>query len=152
MATIDKEFTFTTGNDSETAPDSLALGKNALWVEYGNGASSTGLGGSSTIVEYSLSGKVEQTYHIKGSVDGLKIDPVTGMVWALQNQDGNSTLSLINPKTHTVSGPFSYAAASSTEGYDDVAFLNGAVYLSYTNPNPGDPVLQQLVNGNNPQG
>jgi hypothetical protein len=28
----------------------------------------------------------------------LKVNPVTGMVWALQNQDGNSTLSLINPR------------------------------------------------------
>lgn len=38
-------------------------------------------------------------------------------------------------------------------GYDDVAFLNGKVYLSYTNPvNPTNSVLQVLTNGNNPSG
>jgi hypothetical protein len=78
---------------------------------------------------------------------GLKVNPVTGMVWALQNQDGNSTLSLINPTTNTVSSPLSYASPpyvygpSSARGYDDLAFLGGKVYLSYTNPvNPTDPV------------
>jgi hypothetical protein len=38
-------------------------------------------------------------------------------------------------------------------GYDDVAFLGGKVYLSYTNPvSPTDPVLQILNNGNSPSG
>jgi hypothetical protein len=42
---------------------------------------------------------------------------------------------------------------SSTRGYDDVAFLNGKVYLSVTNPvNPGDSVLQVLNQGNTPSG
>jgi hypothetical protein len=37
------------------------------------------------------------------------------MVWVLQNQDGNSTLFLIDdPKSGTVSGPRSYAVASAT--------------------------------------
>jgi hypothetical protein len=75
------------------------------------------------------------------------------MVWALQNNDGNSTLSLINPGTHSVTGPLMYAAPSSTRGFDDVAFLNSKVYLSYTNPvNPGDSVLQMLNQGNTPSG
>ena len=40
---------------------------------------------------------------------------------------------------------------STARGYDDVAFLGGKVYLSYTNPvNPTDSVLQILNNGNNP--
>jgi hypothetical protein len=153
MATIDQSSIFATGTDGETQPDSITIGKNALWAEYGNGVSSTGGGGSSTIVEYSLSGKVEKTISIAGSVDGLKIDPTTGMVFALQNQDGNSTLSLIDPATGKVSGPLSYSVTSATRGYDDVAFLNGAVYMSYTNPTgSGDPVLQQLTNGNQPMG
>jgi hypothetical protein len=94
-----------------------------------------------------------------GLVDGLKFNPVTGMAWALQNNDGNATLSLINPGTHTVSGPLMYASPpyvygpNSGRGYDDVAFLNGKVYLSYTNPvNPTDPVLQILNQGNTPSG
>jgi hypothetical protein len=50
------------------------------------------------------------------------------------------------------SPPYVYGA-SSGRGYDDVAFLNGKVYLSYTNPvNPSDPVLQMLNQGNTPSG
>ena len=55
--------------------------------------------------------------------------------------------------------PLSYASppyvygSTSGRGYDDVAFLDGKVYLSYTNPvNPTDPVLQKLNQGNNPSG
>jgi hypothetical protein len=73
------------------------------------------------------------------------------MVWALQNNDRNASLSAINPTTHAGSGPLTYAVTSTTRGYDDVAFLGGKVYLSYTNPvSPTDPVLQILNNGNNP--
>ncbi|MDR3537461.1 MAG: hypothetical protein P4L71_13270 [Acetobacteraceae bacterium] len=153
MPTIDSSRVFATGANGATQPDSITIGNGVLWAEYGNGADSTGAGGSSTIVEYSLSGQVEHSYSIAGSVDGLKIDPKTGMVFALQNQDGNSTLSLINPKTGKVSSPLSYGVTSATHGYDDVAFLNGSVYLSYTNPTgSGDPVVQKLTNGDQPIG
>jgi hypothetical protein len=142
-------------------PDSVTIGDGSVWIEYGNGADSTGAGGSSTIVQYSTGGAVQHSYTISGLVDGLKFNSVTGMVWALQNNDGNATLSLINPTTHTVTGPLSYAAppyaygpnGGNGRGYDDVAFLGGKVYLSYTNPsNATDPVLQILNNGNSPTG
>jgi hypothetical protein len=132
-------------------PDSITVSRNSVWVSYTNGADSTGLSGSSTIVEYKLNGQVRHTYSIAGSVDGLKVDPRTGRVWALQNQDGNSTLSLINPKTHTVTGPIPYAVKSATEGYDDVVFRWNQVFLSYTNPaSPTDPIIQLLKNGSDP--
>ncbi len=153
-ARIDNARIFATGPSNTSGLDSLTFdGNGDLWAEYGDGADSTGAGGSSTIVEYAPNGSAQQTLTISGSVDGLKYDPVTGQIWALQNQDGNSTLSLINPATGSVSAPLPYAATSETRGYDDVAFLNGQVYLSYTNPtSPSSPVLQQLVNGNQPIG
>jgi hypothetical protein len=118
-------------------------------------------------VQYNTSGTIKHVYSISGEVDGLKVDPVTGMVLALQNQDANATISLINPSTGVVTGPLKYAAPpyaygnnapappplNNGRGYDDIAFLGGKVYLSYTNPvNPTDPVLQILNNGNNPTG
>ena len=143
-----------------TQPDSITVGGGSVWVEYGNGTDSTGAGGSSTIVQYSTGGAVQHTYTISGLVDGLKVNPVTGMVWALQNNDANATLSIINPTTQTVSSALSYgppyqytSPGPLARGYDDVAFLGGKVYLSYTNPvNPTDPVLQSLNQGNNPSG
>ena len=143
-----------------TQPDSVTIGDGSVWVEYGNSANSTGAGGSSTIVQYSTSGAVQHNYTISGLVDGLKFNPTTGMVWALQNNDANATLSIINPTTHTVSAPLSYGPpyvyttpGPLARGYDDVAFLGGKVYLSYTNPvNPTDPVLQSPQQRQQPDG
>jgi hypothetical protein len=80
-----------------SGPDSIAVADDSIWVSYTNGADSTGLGGSSTIVQYSFRGRPLHKFSVRGSVDGLKIDPRSGLVWALQNQDGNSTLTLIDP-------------------------------------------------------
>jgi hypothetical protein len=96
------------------------------------------------------------TYDIKGAVDGLKFDPVTEKLWALQNQDGNSTLTIIDPATHHVSKPLHYDDTSASRGYDDVVFQNGQVFLSYTNPsdpiNPQEAVIVKLEGGNHPSG
>jgi hypothetical protein len=147
------ESTFATGPAGASQPDSITDGAGSIWVEYGNGADSTGASGNSTIVRYSPSGMVQNTYSIPGLVDGLKFNPVTGMVWALQNNDGNSTLSIINPTTNTVSPALMYQSPSSSRGYDDVAFLGGNVYMSYSNPvNPTDPVVRMLTQGNTPSG
>lgn len=144
--------TFATGTAVKaTQPDSIALGHNSLWVSYANGVDSTGAGGGSTVVQYRFNGTVRHTYSIPGSVDGLKVDPRTGLVWAMQNQDGNSTLTLINPKEKTTSAPIPYAVPSTTQGYDDVVFRFDRIFLSYTNPaSPSDPTIQLLKNGSNP--
>ena len=155
MVDIDHISVLATAPANSSQPDSISVMGDDIWVAYTNGADSTGASGNSTIVEYDRSGHIDQSYSIAGSVDGLKGDPITGQIWALQNQDGNSTLTLIDPEDHSLSQPLHYAVPSSMRGYDDVAFLNGKVYLSYTNPNTmtlGDPVLVQLTNGNDPDG
>lgn len=153
MATIDKASVLATGPSGTSGIDSLTLSDGTLWAEYGNGADSTGKSGSSTIVHYGADGTVLTSETIRGSVDGLKADPLTGQIWALINQDGNSQLSLIDPATGAIGAPLDYAVTSETRGYDDAAFSDGQVYLSYTNPaNPGDATIQQLTNGNMPQG
>jgi hypothetical protein len=145
--------TFQAPSDGSTAPDSIATSHGSTFVEYGNGADSTGAGGSSTIVQYDEKGGIEFTYSLPGSVDGLKINPVTGELWALQNQDGNPTLTLIDPRTHTVSAPLTYADSLATRGYDDVVFKGHEVFLSYTNPAaPGDATVVELLNGDRPTG
>ncbi len=159
MPTLQSTNIFATAPNGAKSPDSITTGKNSIWVEYGDSAKSNGSGGSSTIVQYDLLGTAQNTYTLPGLADGLKVDPATGDVWALQNQDGNSTLTLIDPSTKQVSAPLSYASppytygADSSRGYDDVAFIGPKVFLSYTNPvNPGDAVIQQLTNGTAPFG
>src|ERR1700736_2061505 len=153
MTQIDHISTMAVAPAGDKSPDSITVANGDIWVAYTNGADSTGLSGHSTVVEYDRSGHIDHSYQIAGYVDGLKFDPYTGQIWALQNQDGNSTLSVINPEDHTVSKPFSYADPSSTRGYDDVVFTHGKEFMSFTNPvNPGDPTLVQLTNGNDPDG
>src|ERR1700681_19105 len=122
----------------DTAADSLTIAGNFVFVAYANGVKSDGTGpGTSEIVQYDLSGNIVHTYDIKGSVDGLKFDPATEKLWALQNQDGNSTLTIIDPETHHVSKPIAPDVTSATRGFDDVVFQDGQdgqVFLSYTNP------------------
>lgn len=138
---------------SATAPDSVSYGNGSLWVEYGNGASSTDYSGKSTIVQYSTSGMVQNMWSIGGEVDGLKVNPNTGMVWGLQNQDANSRLSIINPSTKAVTAftyGAPYTASSGTRGFDDVAFVGNSVFLSEANPaSASDPIVVRL-NGSTP--
>ena len=94
---------FTTGAAvSGTSPDSIMFALGSVWVSYQNGADSTGASGSSTVVRYSQSGAVQHTWSIAGNVDGLRIDP-SNQVWAMQNNDGNSALTVINPTTNGTS-------------------------------------------------
>jgi hypothetical protein len=148
-ATFSSATVFATGTSvGGTQPDSVTYGNGSVWIEYGNGASSTGGSGSSTIVQYNTAGAVQNSYSIAGSVDGLKYNPYTGMVWALQNQDGGSQLTILNPMTKAMTA-FSYGApypsVSGTRGFDDVAFIGNSVYLSFTNPaSTTDAVLVKL--------
>ena len=161
MAKVQSETIFAAAPAGASAPDSLTSADGSVWVEYGNTASSSatpGTSGDSTIVQYSKEGAVENTYTIAGEADGLKLNPATGDVWVLQNQDGNSSLTIINPATNQVSAPLIYGSgyvygANSSRGFDDVAFNHGKVFLSETNPaGAGDPVVLQLTNGNGPFG
>jgi hypothetical protein len=136
-----------------TSPDSVEFGDGSLWISFQNGADSTGASGSSTVVRYSPSGAILKTWSIAGNVDGLRIDPTSGLVWALQNNDGNSALTVINPITNGVTA-YSYGPSytgggnSATRGFDDAVFKNGQVFLSETNPgNSSDSIVLRLTTG-----
>jgi sugar lactone lactonase YvrE len=148
--TITSSVFATGGAVSSTSTDSIVAGDGSVWVSYQNGSDSAGASGSSTVVRYSPTGTVLHTFTIAGNVDGLRIDP-SGQVWALQNNDGNSALTVINPVTNGTTS-FSYGNTytangnSLSRGFDDVVFRNGATYLSETNPGSGtDPVILQLT-------
>jgi hypothetical protein len=135
-----------------TGPDSIAVDRSGehVFVGYNNGTVKDGsVPGLSTIVEYSDSGKVLHYWQTSGHNDGLKIDPETGKVWALQNEDGNPNLVVINPKTTAVIDytfpPPDNGGTGTPGGYDDITFLRGKVYLTESNPDPtstGSAVVQ----------
>ena len=142
---------FATGTAvSGTSPDSVTYGDGSLWIAYQNGADTAGASGSSTVVRYSPSGAVLNTWTIKGNVDGLNIDPTSGLVWALQNNDGNSALTVINPVTNATT-PYTYGSTYTNvanRGFDDIVFTHGNVFISETNPASGtDAVIVKLTSG-----
>jgi hypothetical protein len=135
-----------------TSPDPVLFGDGSVWVAYQNGADSAGASGSSTLVRYTPSGAVLHTWSVAGNVDGLRINP-SGQIWAMQNNDGNSALTVINPATNATS-PFSYGSSytangnSLGRGFDDAAFVKGQVFMSETNPASGsDPIIVKLTTG-----
>jgi hypothetical protein len=133
-----------------TSPDSVSYGDGSVWIAYQNGADSAGASGSSTVVRYSPDGALINAWTIRGNVDGLKVDPSTGLVWALQNNDGNSALTVINP-TNNATTSYTYGNSYTNvanRGFDDVVFSKGNVYLSETKPvNGADPVVLKLTSG-----
>ncbi len=147
-ATMFTESVFATGGAiGATSPDSVLYGAGSLWIAYQNGAASDGSSGASTVVRYSFSGTVQHQWTIAGNVDGLRIDP-TGTVWAMQNNDGNSTLTTINPGTNATA-LYTYGSTytnTANRGFDDAEFSKGMTFLSETNPaSPTDPILLALT-------
>jgi hypothetical protein len=107
-----------------TQPDDLAISADGkdLWVGYGNGVNTDGTGGPSNVVEYDIgSGAVLLNVSIPGHIDGLKINPKTGDVWATENEDANPTLAVINHKNGKFK-IFKFEPALVTGGMDDLVF------------------------------
>ncbi|MDR3096054.1 MAG: hypothetical protein LBV73_03155, partial [Paraburkholderia sp.] len=118
-----------------SAPDSLAVLDDHVWVGYANTGAPDGSNGAvSLIVEYSLDGSVVKTYQVTGHNDGLKVNPYTREIWAMQNEDANPNLVIINPATGQASRPYSFAKTLHGGGYDDIVFKDGQTYFSASNP------------------
>jgi hypothetical protein len=122
------------GTTAYTNPDSIVQDGNDIWVGYQNVTSKTGGDGkTSTIVEYTRHGHVEHTYAVPGHCDGLRIDPATHLVWASSNEDGNPGLVSIDPATGVIT-PYTFAPTAHGGGFDDMAFLNGKMFIAASNP------------------
>jgi hypothetical protein len=115
-----------------------------VFVGYGNGVAKDGSDGkSSTIVEYTAAGAIVQSFSVPGHNDGLKVDPETHRVWALQNEDGNPNLVVIDPAAGTAT-QYRFGPVANGGGYDDITFLGDKVFLTESNPskNPNtDPAV-----------
>ena len=115
-------------------PDSIAVLDGHIFIGFGNGAAPDGSDGkSSTIVEYDRSGNVITTFSVKGHNDGLKVNPVTNQLWAMQNEDGNPNLVIINPKSGSQK-LYTFGPTPHGGGYDDMAFLGRNAFVSASNP------------------
>jgi hypothetical protein len=128
--------TFATGTPiGASAPDSVAVANGDVYVGYGNGGNADGSGGAtSTIAQYNANGQLLGTTTVVGHNDGLKYNAATGQLWAIQNEDANPNLVLINPSTLTKSPSMSFSATPQGGGYDDVVFSPNGTFVSASNP------------------
>jgi hypothetical protein len=132
-----------------TQPDSITSNNSAIFIGYGNGGAPNGSTSiPSTLVEYDFNGNVLNKVFVPGHNDGLKINPQTGDLWALQNEDGNATLVIYNAQNFTAKQKYFLGTGPHGGGYDDIVFLNGNVYFSASNPlnNPNnEPAIVQFT-------
>src|SRR5260370_10393342 len=126
---------FATGNSTLSATDSIAVVGNHVFVGYGDGHAPDGSDGkNSQVVEYRIdNGRVVHVYTVPGHNDGLKLDPTTGLLWALQNEDGNSNLVIINPATGEQK-LYAVGTGSHVRGSPELPFRPRP--LSFTSSNP----------------
>jgi hypothetical protein len=116
------------------APDSIAVLDGKVFVGYGDGVAPDGSDGkSSTIVEYKMNGDKVRTYTVLGHNDGLRVNPKTKRLWAMQNEDKNPNLVIINPTTGAQT-MYTFGPTPHGGGYDDIAFRGDEVFLSASNP------------------
>jgi hypothetical protein len=94
---------------------------------------------------------VVYTYTVAGHNDGLKFDPVTHLLWALQNEDANPNLAIINTETHERK-LYTFGPTLHGGGYDDMTFRACKVYISASNPannpNTGPGIVSARLEGN----
>jgi hypothetical protein len=135
-----------------SAPDSIAVLDGHVFVGYGDGHLPDGSDGlNSQIVEYKMDGTVVHTYTVPGHSDGLKVNPVTHKLWALQNEDANANLVIIDTETH-FQQLYTFGSAAHGGGYDDLVFRGCKAYVSASNPannpNSGPAIVSAQLEGN----
>lgn len=134
VASNDVAMPFASAPAGATKADSVAADGPNIFIGFGNGGAPDGSdGGSSTIAQYTTAGALVQTFSVPGHNDGLRVDPSTHLLWAVQNEDGNAQLQVINTTTGTKTG-YAFSSAAHGGGYDDLVFRNGQAFFTASNP------------------
>ena len=146
--------TIATAPSGATGPDDITYLDDHVFVGWQNGVGTKGEAGpggqtASTLVEYSRSGRVVQSWQLTGKVDGLGADSHRDEIVATVNEDGNSSLYTVRPFGHRggVVTHYTYSPApdSATSGgvftgggTDAVSIYRGEIILSASNPSAAD--------------
>jgi hypothetical protein len=123
-----------------TQPDDISqLGKH-IFVTFQNNVGPQGQAApdgdlDSTVVEFTLSGAWVAQWNLTGHVDGVTADPLTGQVIATSNEDANSTLYTINPRTGSLTH-YKYNAnpLPHNGGTDAISIYHGHILISASAP------------------
>lgn len=143
---------FATAPSGLSAPDSIAVLHDHVFVGYGDGHDPAGNDGlSSQIVEYTMDGNMVRVFNVLGHSDGLKVDPRTHLLWALQNEDANARLVILDPESGERK-VFILGTGPHGGGYDDITFRGCQTFISASNPanspNTAPAIVSAHIAGN----
>jgi hypothetical protein len=125
---------FASATTSMNHPDDIQVVGGKVWIGWQNQSAKDGsTTKASTIAEYTTGGKLLKSWNVIGHADGLHMNPATGTMWVTANEDGKPRLYLINPASSTAT-TITVPAPSQGGGLDDFRFVNGAAYVSASNP------------------
>jgi hypothetical protein len=122
-------------------PDNVVYTGGKIWIGWQNITAKDGADNkSSTVGEYTTSGKLVKTWTLGGPTagtgchtDGMRMDPATHLMWVMCNEDGSPQLWTIDPASST---PTSITLPKTPHGggFDDIQFLNGMAFIDASNP------------------
>lgn len=133
-----------------TKPDDIIQIAQNVFIGYQDGSANpdgTPTGSAAPqgqVIEYDLNGNIVHTFTVPGHIDGLLAYNTTTL-WVSANEDGDPLLTVINLGN---SSQVTYTPDTGTAplphggGLDDMKLVNGAVYVSASNPtlvNPPNP-------------
>lgn len=115
-------------------PDDMAYLDGHIFVGFQNGVGSMGeasaLGDrASTIVEFDLQGHKIAQWDVVGKNDGLGADPATNRLIATVNEDGNSSVYLIDPTAGSTPVHYHYGGSLPHHGGTDAVTVDGSTVL-----------------------
>jgi len=115
-------------------PDSIVQWRDNVIVGFENHVAKDGSDGKfSNIVEFTRDGSVRRMFKVQGHNDGLRLVG-EDMLWALQNEDANPNLVVIDLRSGLQTS-YTFPATPHGGGYDDIVVKDGSVYLTASNPN-----------------
>jgi hypothetical protein len=128
---------FARSGNGYSQPDSIVQWKDSILIGFQNHVAKDGTDHkSSTIVQYSLDGKVQRLFSVPGHNDGLRVVGQSSL-WSIQNEDANPNLVVIDLESGQQK-LYKFAPTPHGGGYDDIVVQNNQVYLTASNPNtPG---------------
>ena len=123
-----------------TRPDDITTLWGNVYAAFQNGVGPQGQASTdgnldSTVVELTPGGRVVRQWDLRGKVDGIGADPMTGRVIATVDEDGNTSLYTIAP--HRRGGQvqhYSYNRLLHNGGTDAVSVYHGQVLVSASAP------------------
>jgi hypothetical protein len=126
-----------------TSPDDITRIGGYLFTGFQNGVGPQGQASpdgnrDSTIVEFTLSGRVVNQWDVVGKCDGLTADPYNGLAVATVNEDAHSSLYTIDPFSSRVAHYAYNKPLPHNGGTDAISFDNGLMLISASAPGTAD--------------